>query len=124
MRATPCPSHATQHAKLTIATADTGRLIRAALWGLRRVYRPGFQYKKTGVLLLDLVPADSVQGSLFLRPDPSERVRLMAIVDQLNARHGRDRVRFAASGLERGWKLKAEFLSQRYTTRWGELLSV
>ncbi|WP_082171928.1 DUF4113 domain-containing protein [Methylobacterium indicum] len=27
-------------------------------------------------------------------------------------------------GLERGWKLKAEFLSQRYTTRWGELLAV
>ncbi len=69
MRATPCPSYATQHVKLTIATADTGRLIRAALRDLRRVYRPGFQYKKTGVLLLDLVPADSVQGSLFLRPD-------------------------------------------------------
>ncbi len=48
----------------------------------------------------------------------------MAIVDQLNARHGRDRVRFAASGLEREWKLKAEFLSQRYTTQWGELLHV
>lgn len=124
MRATPCPSYATQHVKLTIATADTGRLIRAALWGLRRVYRPGFQYKKTDVLLLDLVPAGSVQGSLFLRPDPPERVRLMAIVDQLNARHGRDRVRFAASGLERGWKLKAEFLSQRYTTRWDELLDI
>ncbi|WP_425313001.1 DUF4113 domain-containing protein [Methylobacterium indicum] len=36
----------------------------------------------------------------------------------------RDRVRFAAPGLGRGWKLKAEFLSQRYTTRWGELLAV
>ncbi len=36
-----------------------------ALWGLRRVYRPGFQYKKTGVLLLDLVPVGSVQGRCF-----------------------------------------------------------
>ncbi|WP_053220746.1 DUF4113 domain-containing protein [Methylobacterium indicum] len=97
MRATPCPSHATQHVKLTIATADTSRLIRAALRGLRRICRPGFQYKKTGILFLDLAPAAAVQGSLFLRPDPPERVRLMAIVDQLNARHGRDRVRFAAS---------------------------
>ncbi len=69
MRATPCPSYATQHVKLTIATADTGRLIRAALWGLRRIYRPGFQYKKTGILFLDLAPAAAVQGSLFLRPD-------------------------------------------------------
>ena len=116
--------HATRHVKLTIATADTGRLIRAALWGLRRVYRPGFQYKKTGILFLDLAQAAAVQGSLFLRPDTPERVRLMTIVDELNARYGRDRVRFACSGMDRPWKLKAEFLSQRYTTRWGELLSV
>ena len=107
-----------------IATADTGRLIRAALWGLRRIYRPGFQYKKTGILFLDLAQAAAVQGSLFLRPDTPERVRLMTIVDELNARYGRDRVRFACSGMDRPWKLKAEFLSQRYTTRWGELLSV
>ncbi|KMO26129.1 DNA polymerase V subunit UmuC, partial [Methylobacterium variabile] len=58
--------HATRHVRLTIATADTARLIRAALWGVRQIYRPGFRYKKTGILLLDLVPAGSVQGSLFL----------------------------------------------------------
>ncbi|SFM04748.1 DUF4113 domain-containing protein [Methylobacterium pseudosasicola] len=94
------------------------------MWGLKGIYRPGFRYKKCGVLFLDLHPADSVQGSLFLRPDRPERVRLMACVDQLNARYGRDRVRFACSGTDRPWKLKAEFLSQRYTTRWGELLAV
>lgn len=116
--------YATRGVKLTIATADTGRLIRAALWGLKQIYRPGFRYKKTGVLFLDLAPAASVQGSLFLRPDTPERVRLMQLVDELNARHGRDRVRFACSGLDRGWKLKAEFHSPRYTTRWGELLAV
>ncbi len=76
-----------------------------ALWGLRRVYRPGSSTRRPVVLLLDLVPAGSVAGSqlfFLLRPDPPERVRLMATIDQLNARHGRDRVRFAASGLERG----------------------
>lgn len=61
-----------------------------------------------------------VAEPLFLRPDPPERMRLMAIVDQFR----RVGVRFAASGLERGWKLKAEFLSQRYTTRWSDLLSI
>ena len=116
--------YATRHVKLTIATADTGRLIRAALFGLREIYRPGFRYKKTGVLFLDLAPASSVQGSLFIQPDTPQRVRLMEMVDGLNRRFGRDRVRFACSGMDRAWKLKAEFLSQRYTTRWGELLSV
>ncbi|TXN75530.1 Y-family DNA polymerase [Methylobacterium sp. WL18] len=116
--------YATRPVRLTIGTSDTGRLIQAALWGLKSIYRPGFRYKKCGVLFLDLHPADSVQGSLFLRPDRPERVRLMACVDQLNARYGRDRVRFACSGQDRPWKLKTEYLSRRYTTRWGELLCV
>lgn len=48
----------------------------------------------------------------------------MQCVDQLNARYGRDRVRFACSGQDRPWKLRAEYLSQRYTTRWSELLAI
>jgi DNA polymerase V len=48
----------------------------------------------------------------------------MLAVDAINRRYGRDRVRFATSGLDRPWKLKAEFHSPRYTTRWGELLTV
>ena len=116
--------YATRHVRLTIGTSDTARLLRAALWGLRCTYRPGFRYKKCGILLLDLHPASSVQGSLFLAPDRPERVRLMECVDRLNARHGRDRVRFAASGTDRPWKLRAAYLSQRYTTRWSELLTI
>ncbi|MCY1640689.1 DUF4113 domain-containing protein [Methylorubrum sp. SL192] len=116
--------YATKHVRLTIGTTDTGRLIRATLWGLRGIYRPGFRYKKCGILLLDLHPAGQVPDRLFLRPDRPERVRLMESVDRLNARYGRDRVRFACSGQDGLWKLKAEFLSQRYTTQWGELLTV
>lgn len=81
--------YATRPVRLTIGTSDTGRLIRAALWGLKGIYRPEFRYKKCGVLFLDLHPADGVQGSLFLRPDRPERVRLMDCIDQLNARYGR-----------------------------------
>lgn len=119
--------YATKVVRLTIATADTARLIRAALWGLRGIYKPGFRYKKCGVLLLDLAPAASVQGSLFLRPDTPQRQAIMAAVDQLNARYGRDRVRYACSGLAeagRTWSTKADFLSPAYTTRWKEILNI
>lgn len=116
--------YATRPVRLTIGTADTGRLIRAALWALRGIYKPGFRYKKCGILLLDLHPAEAVQGSFFIRPDQPKRVQLMASIDALNARYGRDRVRYATSGIDRPWKLRSEYLSQRYTTRWGELLNV
>ncbi|SFG79556.1 DNA polymerase V [Methylobacterium gossipiicola] len=65
-----------------------------------------------------------VSCSAPIQPDTPQRVRLMELVDEINRRHGRDRVRFACSGMARGWNLKAEFLSQRYTTRWGELLAI
>lgn len=88
--------YATRHVKLTIATADTGRLIRAALWGLRGIYKPGFRYKKCGILLLDLAPAKVEQSSLIPRPDDPRRVALMDPVDHLNRRYGRACVSYAA----------------------------
>ena len=54
---------------LPVATADSGRLIAAAKRGLGAIYRPGFRYKKAGIMLLDLVPAARVQGGLFDAPD-------------------------------------------------------
>ncbi len=48
----------------------------------------------------------------------------MLAVDAINRRYGRDRIRFASTGIDRAWKLKAEFHSPRYTTRWGELLAM
>ena len=43
---------------------------------------------------------------------------------QLNRRFGRDTVSFAAAGRRRAWKLRSEFLSPRFTTKWDELLRV
>ena len=40
-------------------------LISRGLELLRKVYRPGFQYKKTGVMLTELIPGDRAQRSQF-----------------------------------------------------------
>ena len=113
-----------QPVTLPVATSDTGKLIAAARRGLGAIWRPGYRYKKAGIMLLDLVPPASVQGALFDRPDtPRSRARMRAM-DALNRRYGRDTVSFAASGRRRGWKLRSEFLSPRFTTAWHELLLV
>jgi DNA polymerase V len=116
--------YAAQPATLPVATADTGRLIGAALRALAAIYRPGFRYKKAGVVFLELIPAARVQGGLFDAPDSPASKAGMRAVDALNRRYGRDTVTFAASGRRRGWKLRSEFLSPRYTTSWDELLLV
>lgn len=109
---------------LPVATADTGRLNRAALRGLDALFRPGHAYKKAGVMLLNLVPAGTVQGGLFDAPDDARSLARMKALDALNARFGRGTVTYAAMGSRPGWKLRTEFISPRYTTAWADLLTV
>ena len=47
------------------ASSDTRLLVRAALFGLKRIYRPGCAYKKTGVMLIGIGPPDRQQLSLL-----------------------------------------------------------
>ena len=109
---------------LAVATSDSGKLIKAALAGLRASWRGGYRYKKAGVLLLDLHPASQVQEGLFERRDDARRIALMRTIDKLNQLHGRDTVSFAAAGIRRPWKMQRERLSPSYTTDWGDLLRV
>ena len=116
--------HGMQPVRLPVATADTGKLIAAARRGLGALYRPGYRYKKAGILLLELAPAAAVQGDLFAAADTPRSKARMRAVDMLNRRFGRDTVSFAAAGRRRAWKLRSEFLSPRFTTNWDELLRV
>ena len=115
---------ATRHVQLTIATADTGRLTRAAMFGLECIWRDGFLYKKAGIVFPTLTKAKEVQGSLFIHPDNDRSKRLMASLDVLNRRYGRGTVAYGSAGTTQAWSLRTEHLSARYTTRWGDLLGV
>jgi DNA polymerase V len=110
--------------QLPVATSDSGKLIGAALAGLKSIWRDGYRYKKAGVMLLDLHPAAAVQEGLFDKADNPRRTALMRTVDRLNIRFGRDTMSFAAAGCRRPWKLRRELLSPCYTTAWDELLRV
>ncbi len=114
----------TRPVQLTVATADTGRLTRAAMFGLDCIWRDGFSYKKAGVVFPTLTKAGAVQGSLFLHPDDPRSKTLMASIDALNRRYGRGTVAYGTATGTKGWTLRAEHLSARFTTRWGDLLAV
>lgn len=115
---------AQQGVQLPVASADTGRLSAAARFAVSKIWRDGYRYKKAGVMLLDLVRADQVQAGLFHAPDDARSRARMAAMDALNARYGRHTISYAASGTKRGWKLRNDFVSARYTTDWQELLTV
>ncbi|OZA31854.1 MAG: DNA polymerase V subunit UmuC [Hydrogenophilales bacterium 17-64-65] len=105
---------------LTQATNDTIRLTRAALWGIKHIYRPGFAYQKAGVMLMDLHSEDQVQGVLFATVAPA-RPALMDVIDRANARWGGGTLKLAAEGVKKPWQMKRERKTPSYTTRWDEL---
>lgn len=73
--------------RLEVAANSAQEIIGAALRGLRTVYRPGFQYKKAGVIVSSIVPEDQIQGSLFGFDDVlrQKQDKLSEVMDAVNA---------------------------------------
>jgi DNA polymerase V len=103
-------------------------LTKAALWGLRRIYRRGYQYQKAGVMLFELVPRQYRQLNLFGTVSTTEAdkksAKMMSIIDQTNARMGRGTIKFASEGFKQPWKMRQDNKSPSYTTKWEELVCV
>ena len=110
--------------ELAYPTDATGELLEWALRGLEQVYRAGYRYKKAGVILSHLRPADGLTVRLFGRCEYERARRVMKAVDEINARHGRDTVRLGVADPNGRWKTKALRRSRRYTTRLSEVLRV
>ena len=113
-------------------TADTRLLTSAALMGLRAIYRDGFRYAKSGVMLVELQPDTVRQGELDLFPAgvgmthaPSrDRTKLMSAMDRVNERYGKGTLQLATGSLApaaKPWSMKAERRTPRYTTIWEEM---
>ncbi|MDG9922409.1 MULTISPECIES: DUF4113 domain-containing protein [unclassified Pseudomonas] len=48
----------------------------------------------------------------------------MKVVDLINQREGRGSVRIGRVPAKHAWAMRREMLSQRYTTRWEEVIGV
>ena len=102
-------------------SSDSAALTSMAIRGLRAIYRPGFNYAKAGVMLLDLQAADVEQGELDFDDPGADRSRLMSAMDSLNDRFGRNTVSIASGGVagdKRRFSMKQERRTPEYTTRW------
>lgn len=111
------------------ATNDTGELLTQARAVLAAIWQPG-RFVKAGIVLDGLEPAVQMQLSLFCAEPPSEKRSLvMAEMDALNRRFGKNTVRLAtaipAPGLAVApWAAKASWRSPAYTTQLSDLLQV
>jgi DNA polymerase V len=118
-------------------TADSRKIVGAACEAARSMFRPGFNYAKAGVMLMDLQEGQSLgdQGELdmFASEDGKtatepDRPALMQAMDALNRRFGRGAVRIGSTTTARAgdtgaasWSVRQDRRTPRYTTRWDEM---
>ena len=107
------------------ASNDTLVLVKAAIFGVRKVWRDGYRYSKAGVVTTDLVSLAASQRAFpgLGQLDREHGAALMQALDACNRRFGRGAVVPGTAGFapKRAWSTKFEMRSPRYTTRVDEL---
>ena len=113
-----------QKVVLDVPTNDSMEITSQALSVLKRIYKDGFNYKKAGVIVGDIVSEESRQLSLFDTKNIFKTKDIMNAMDDINRKMGRNKIRLAVQGFDRKWRLKQEKLSPCYTTRFEDVLEV
>ena len=90
---------------------------------LKELYEEGAIYKKAGVIVTEIIPANQKQFHLFDDENPKFQ-KLMEVMDAYHEKVGERKIRLATQDLKRTWKMKQNHLSKRYTTNFNELIEV
>ncbi|MGB1238440.1 MAG: Y-family DNA polymerase [Pseudomonadales bacterium] len=96
-------------------TQDTLRIANACRTVLERIYRPGIQFYRCGIGLMDICPQHHYQQDLFRTQ--CDNTALMQCLDSIHQRFGRDSLFIAGQGTQQKFAMRREFQSPRYTTR-------
>ena len=103
-------------------TDDTRRLVNVALWALKQIYKPNYNYAKAGVMLSEIVSIESVQTDLFSTSQASPKSSaLMSAIDSINRKMGKESIKLASEWFTRPWKMKQGNKSPSYTTKWCDI---
>jgi DNA polymerase V len=98
-------------------------LIGKALAGLEQIFRYGYEYKKCGVMLGNLVKKDERQLS-FLEPENINTDKITAAIDKINNRYGSHIVKMMSCSNDTNGPKNPGLKSSRYTTIWDELITI
>lgn len=109
---------------LPVPSANPGELIKYARMSLKQIYRPGYKYKKAGVIVSDITSASNVQCSLFDATDRHKQAKILSVIDTVNRKYGTDTLRSCAQppNCFRKWSLKSQYISRRYTTNINDII--
>ncbi len=109
---------------LANATNSTRELREWTRKGLERVFKKGYKYKKVGVILQGLEPETAETIRLFHENKYQKDKNLMAAMDTIIQKFGRESITIGVRKEEKSWLMKSERKSNRYTTCLKEILQI
>ena len=120
--------------RLTVPTNSSIEIVKAAAEALKQIYKPGYQYKKAGVILMSIGPNSPMQLDLFdYNAEQFQKMkRLDAVIDRINKVNGSETIVLGSQQYtQKGGKGKADvfanairhdFRSKNPTTRWSDII--
>lgn len=113
--------------RLDMPASSTQEVVSAALKALKLIWKPGFEYKKAGVVVFDIVNRDERQLTLF-ETDSAKKEKqdvLSQVMDNVNVSFGQNVLRVAtqrpghyADGIRR------EHASRLFSTDWDSIIEI
>jgi len=98
---------------LPIRTNDSIILIKQALIALKDIYKEGFRYQKTGIILSGLKDTNIYNKNLFSKINNDEkRIKLMQAIDHTNIKYGHNTLSIAQARLKKEWNIKKQYSSK------------
>ena len=125
-----------QELRLITPTNSTIPIVQAATEVLRALYRPGYHYKKAGVIVMGIGPDSPIQQDLFdVNAEQIEKMRQIdEVVDRINRMNGSETI---VIGTQQYTKkdgigkadvfanaIKHDFRSKNPTTRWSDIIKL
>ena len=111
--------------RLDSPSSDTLEITEAAIRLADRIYRPGIQFKKSGVILSDIIPGLTHQILFDPIHKRDERAELSTAIDRMNRKYGLKAVGLAVAGYGNAdWKNRKEHLTPNYLTDIDQIMTV
>lgn len=108
---------------LPFASNSNITIAKYAKKALNIIFKEGYGYKKTGVVVHGITPEPYKQGNLFFNENPKHE-KLMKVLDKLNISKMDPVVTIASNDLKKREKMLRERLSKCYTTKWDDIIEV
>ena len=107
-----------------IATDNSIEIVKSAIFGLKSIFKKGYKYQKSGIILSGLYESKSYNNNLFSSTKDKKTKDLMRSIDYTNFRYGRSTLSLAVALSKKKWKTKKQYFSKIDTTNFDCLPTV